>query len=64
MKKWTPEQEQLAKNHIPTVKGNCDVFLTAIDAHALDDEDKRNFLIAVCVSMKKDIKEVIDMLEG
>ena len=63
MKKWTPEQEQLAKNHIPTVKRCCDSFLHAFDAEGVNDKEKTSFLIAICKSMKKDIKEVIDMLE-
>lgn len=64
MKRWTPEQEQLAKNHVPTVKGNCDVFLKAFDAKALNDDDKVDFLLAVTKSMIKDLKEVKDMLKA
>ena len=59
----TPEQIKTILNHMPTVKGNVEVFLTAFNAK-LDEEEKIDFLLALIDKMEVDLQECKNVLEA
>lgn len=44
----TADKKKLLRNHIPTVKRLCDIFLTCLDCpEDIDDETERDYLLEV-----------------
>lgn len=62
--RFTPEEEKLIKNHIPTVERTAKVFINCIDIKVDDEEKQTEYLLELIDMMEKDLGEVKTLLKN
>lgn len=61
---FSAEEIRIIKNHIPTCKKNCEVFLSVFDGETQTPLEKFEYLIDLVITMRKSLKDVKDILEA